>query len=297
MTYKRRMDSGKIIAGIILTLISVFYVLPTIVMYTVSFTSESEIVNKGFSIIPSSIDLAGYRTIFKNPRSIISAYGVSLFVVLVGTPLSLFVMTHIAYPLSRKDFAYRKPFTVYVLIVLLFNGGLVPTYIIITSLLGFMVNTVWILIIPMLCSAWNILLLKSYFVSVPISVLESARIDGAGEYSIFLRIVLPLSKSGIATIGTFVALSYWNDWWYPLLYVRDRELYNIQFMLYNLMSNIQALIDTVNYGAAGSARLTKIPTESVRMGMGVLALTPMLFVFPLFQKYFVKGLHLGAVKG
>jgi len=297
MAKRRKTEITGILAGIILTIISLLFILPTVVMYTISLTSEAAILKNGFSLWPGQLDFTAYHIIFENPTSIINAYAVSLFVILVGTPLSLLVMSHMAYPLSRNDFKFKKFFAMYILIVLLFNGGLVPTYIIVTSLMGFMVDTVWILIVPMLCSAWNVLLLKSFFVSIPLSVIESARIDGASEYRIYWKIIMPLSKPGLATIGTFMALSYWNDWWYPLLYIRNRDLYNIQFTLYNMMANIQAIIDTMQYGAPAGVRFTKIPTESVRMAMGVLALTPMLLVFPFFQKYFVRGLNLGSVKG
>jgi putative aldouronate transport system permease protein len=292
---KKRFNIETIIPFIVLGLISLAFVLPIIVVYSVSFASESEIVREGFKFIPGEFSLVSYKYIFKSPEQILNSYGVTLLVLCIGTFLSLLFMSMIAYPLSRRDFIFRKYLSLYVLIVLLFNGGLVPFYINIITYFPFLKNNIWGLIVPYLCIPWYILLLKSFFTSIPIEIIESAKIDGASEYRTFFTIVIPLSKPGLATIGTFVGLFYWNDWWLSLLFIEDRSLYSIQMLLYSIMNNLQAMIDAVTSGV--NVDLGELPTESMRMAMGVLALTPMLLIFPFFQKYFERGINVGAVKG
>ena len=293
----KRIEFGEIVAFVLLGLVSLVFILPILSMYSISFSDEADIMKEGFRLIPARITSISYEYIFRNPGQIIRSYSVSLFVVCTGTFLGLLVMSMIAYPLSRSDFRYRKYLSFYVLVVLLFNGGLVPFYINIVSNFSFLKNTIWVLIIPYLCLPWNILLLKSFFRSIPASIIESAKIDGASEFRIFFTIIIPLSKPALATVGTFVALYYWNDWWLSLLFIDNRNLYSIQMLLYSIMANLQAIIDAMSSGMLANDITDKMPTESMRMAIGVLALTPMLIIFPFFQKYFVRGLNVGAVKG
>ena len=205
------------------------------------------------------------------------------------------ICTLVAYPISRKDFAYRKMVNIMILITMFFNGGLVPSYILMTSYLHLKDN-IWVLIIPLLYSAWHIILLRTFFAAIPFGVVESAMMDGASEFRSFLQIVLPLSKPAIATIGLFTALMYWNDWFTALLYIDSSEKYPLQYVLQKFINDIEAIKNLANSTSQVSINLD-IPTESMRMAMVLVAAGPMMFVFPFFQKYFVKGITMGSLKG
>lgn len=293
----KKISFSKVVIFIILSLLSLSCIIPILAIISVSFSNETDIVNKGYSLIPKNIDFSAYKFIFEKPKSILNAYAVTIFTTTAGTFLSLLIMSMIAYPLSRAHFAYRNKIAFFVFFTMLFNGGLVPWYMVITRGLKFLPDTMWVMIIPYLANAWNIMLLRSFFKTVPDSLIESAKIDGSGELRTFFTIALPLVKPGLATIGTFMALLYWNDWWLPLLYVNRAELQNLQFMLYKIMTNAQALAEQLEQSGNIEIDVKQIPTESMRMAMCVLAMGPMLFVFPFFQKHFSKGITVGAVKG
>ena len=239
--------------------------------------------------------MAAYKYIFANPGEILSAYRITIIVTVVGLIISLLICSGLGYVLSRKDFAWSGQLTFFVFFTMLFNGGMVPTYMVVTNLLNIS-DTIWAMIISLLVSAWNVMLLKSFFKSLPDSLIEAARIDGASEIRIFFGIVIPLAKPALATVGTFIALGYWNDWYQSLLYINTKELVNLQFMLYKMMSNIQEMLNQMENLPSG-VDMNSIPNESARMAMCILAAGPMMFVFPFFQKYFVKGMTVGAVKG
>lgn len=201
----------------------------------------------------------------------------------------------IAYVLSRKDYKYRKQLTIFLIIPMVLNGGLVPTYIWISKYLH-LKNTIWVMILPMLIVPWFIILLRTFFSQIPSSLMEAATVDGASELTIFVRIVLPLAKPALATVGMFITLNYWNDWFLPLMYVDNSELYNLQYRLYLMMRDVQEMIRNSASSGMGIG-IADLPTESMRMAMCVIAAGPMLMIFPFFQKYFVKGLTVGGVKG
>ncbi len=282
------------IIHIILMTFAVFCIIPIVAIIAISLSSESEIALKGYSLIPRGFTTRAYSIIFKNPKQILNSYLVSIMLTVIGGTLGLLVVSMIAYPLSRKDFYYRRKLTFYVFFTLLFNGGLVPWYIVITKYLHLQ-NTLWVLILPYIAIPWYILLLRTYFSKIPMSIIESAKIDGSSEFRTFFRIVLPLSKPALATIGLFIILHYWNDWWLSLLYIEKESLMPLQYMLYRIMNNIQFLTTQMQTGAV-SVKLNDLPNESARMAMCIIAAGPMLFLFPFFQKYFVKGLTVGAVK-
>ena len=283
------------IMNLVLLCFSLLCILPIVAILSISLSDEMTIANYGYSIIPRLISADAYLFIFKNPTDIINSYLVTIFVALTGLFLSLLIMSLIAYPLSRRDFRFRSSITFIIFFTMLFNGGMVPWYIMISNYLR-LSNTIWVLVIPYLVNAWNILLLRTFFQTIPFSVIESAKIDGSGEFRTFFLMVLPLSKSALATVGIFVILHYWNDWWLPLLFITDKNLINLQFMLYKIMSNIQALLEQMQ-NVPGNVNTDSLPNESARMAMCILAAGPMLFIFPFFQKYFVKGLTIGAIKG
>lgn len=270
-------------------------IVPMIIMLSISLSSEHDLINSGFTIIPKSFDITAYTYIFKNSEDILRAYFISAVVTIAGSLISLLLVSTIAYPLSRADFKYRNKISFYVYFTMLFCGGLVPWYMLIEHYLH-MKDTIWVLIVPLLVNPWYIFLLRTYFQKIPPALIEVAKIDGANELYIYYRIILPLSKPAIATVGLFTALMYWNDSYLALLFIFNDKLIPLQYMLYKIMINIEMLTSQMQ-NLPTSTNATEIPTESVRMAMGILAAGPMLFVFPFFQKYFVKGLTVGSVKG
>ena len=291
-------DRGfRCLSTVVLIVFSLLALMPFILLVSSSFSSEQSLTMKGDQFWPSEFSLEGYRYISAHSETIVHAYIVTIVISVLGTLLSLLLTTMLAYPLSRKDFAHRGIFSFLVFFTTLFNGGLVPTYIMWTQLFSIK-NTYLALLLPnLLMNAFHVILVKNYFsTSVPDSIIEAARIDGASEIRTFVRIVLPLSKPIIATVGLMTMLAYWNDWANGLYYVTKSEYFSIQVLLNNIMRNIQFLLNSSNMPGA-NVKVTGIPTASVRMAIAVLGIVPVLAIFPFFQKYFVKGITLGGVKG
>lgn len=270
-------------------------VIPIITVVSISFSSDLSIAKEGYGILPKGFTLDAYKYVFKDAQAIIRSYGVTIFVTVIGLIAGLILNAMIAYVLAKKDYTYRKPMTVFLIIPMVLNGGLVPTYIWMTRYLH-LKNTIWVMILPMLIVPWFIILLRTFFSQIPTSLMEAATVDGAGEMTIFVKIVLPLAKPALATVGMFITLNYWNDWFQPLMYIDNRELYNLQYRLYILMRDVQEMLKNSAISGMGIS-IADMPTESMRMAMCVIAAGPMLVVFPFFQKYFVKGLTVGGVKG
>lgn len=220
-----------------------------------------------------------------------------LYETVVGTVLSVSVITLYAYPLSRSNFKYKKLFSFLAFFTMIFGGGLVPWYMVYSQLFRIR-NTIWILIFPYLMNAWFVMIMRTFIkTSVPESLIESAKIDGASEFRTFFSIVLPLLKPGIATIGLLSCLGYWNDWYLPLVFLTERKLYNIQYLMYQTLSNIQFLTSgSANFSELGMV-LADLPGESARMAVAVVSIGPIIFAYGFFQKYFIKGLTIGAIKG
>jgi putative aldouronate transport system permease protein len=235
-----------------------------------------------------------YAYLFRNPKQILNSYFISISVSAVGMLLSLLVNSMIAYPLSRKDFRPRKKISFYVFFTMLFSGGLVPWYMVIIGLK--LQNTFWVLVIPYIVAAWYILLLRTFFQTIPVAIIESAKIDGSSEFRTFFRIILPLSKPALATVGLLIVFQYWNDFWLGLLFISNRNLISLQYMFYKTMANLDFYLKNASRLPAGMT-LDSIPKQTARMALCVLTAAPMLFVVPFFQKYFVKGLVVGSVKG
>lgn len=290
---------SKLISLIIISIILISFaltcIIPIIAVLSISLSDEMDILRHGYRLIPKKISLTAYEYIFRVPKQIIQGYFISLSVTGAGTALSLLIIALIAYPLSRRDFKYRNPLAFYIFFTMLFNGGLVPWYILIVRYLH-LKDTWWVLILPYLVLPWFVLLLKTFFQQIPIGIIESAKLDGASELRTFFTIVVPLSKPALAAIGLFILLRYWNDWWLPLLYIESENLVPLQYMLHRMMANIQFLTQQLRTTQM-TIDISKLPNESARMAMCVLAAGPMLFIFPFFQKYFVKGLTVGAIKG
>lgn len=272
-------------------------IMPIMAVVSVSISDEINLTNYGYKLIPLKVNFDAYKFIFKNPGALLNSYMISIMVTVLGGILGLMIMALFAYPLSRPDFKHRNKFTFYVFFTMIFNGGLVPTFIVVARILK-LSDSIWALIIPYLVNAWFIIILRTFFKTIPIALIESAKIDGSSEFRTFFTIVFPLAKPALATIGLFVVLNYWNDWFLALMYLSPsaENLVPLQFMLYRIMSNIQFLTQQMTSGSV-SIDLSKLPSESARMAMCIIAAGPMLLVFPFFQKYFVKGLTVGAVKG
>lgn len=291
---KRYKISGALINSILI-LFSICCVIPIVAIVSISLTSEQNIMENGYSLIPRALDLGGYAYILYNPIQILSAYKISIIVSLVGTVLSTMVISGIAYPLSRVDFKQRKALNFYVYFTMLFNGGMVTSYILVSNYLH-LKDTIFALILPYVVNSWYVIILRTFMSKIPMDIIESCKIDGANEFSIFFRFILPLSKPGLATVSLFILLQYWNDWWLGILYIDSYKMVPLQLMLYRMMSNIEFLTSSTNMMPPGMKTAT-LPKESARMAMAILAAGPILFVFPFFQKYFVKGLTVGSVKG
>ena len=288
--YRTQALLGQGLVHGVLILIGLACVIPMMLVISISLSSEKALVEQGYSLLPVGFSTAAYDYILQKPGQMLQAYGVTGFVTIVGTGLGLLLSSMLAWPLARQDFKLRGPLSFYVFFTLLFSGGMVPFYILVTRYLGLKDN-VLALILPYLVTAWYVLILRTSFAQLPTELLDAARIDGAGEWRIFFRIVMPLSKPVLATIGLFYVLRFWNDWFLALLFVNKPLLYPLQYLLYVLMRNITFLAS--NPQTTGMP----IPTQSARMALAVLAFGPALFTFLLLQKYFVRGITIGGPNG
>lgn len=282
-------------------LCSVFAVLcvaalyPFLLLVGVSLSDENDIIKYGYQVIPEKISLEAYKYIFENPTSILGAYKTTIIYSAIGTFLSVLLMAMFAYPLTRKDLPGRKYISFYLYFTMLFNGGLVPSYILNTQYLH-LGDTIWIYIIPSLIGAYSVFMMRSFFQGLPEEMFESMRLDGANHYNIFFGTVLPLSKPVLATVAVTCFLGKWNDWYTAMIYINKEDLISLQYYLQRIMKNIE-LLQTLEDSTIGMVDISQIPAETVRMAMAVVVAGPALLVFPFFQKYFVRGLTLGSVKG
>jgi putative aldouronate transport system permease protein len=284
------------LVNLIFILLACASIFPFALLVMASFTDQKAIINDGYSLFPSAFSLEAYKFMMQSSASLFRAYGITVFITVVGTVVGLAISTLIAYPLSRSDMPLRKVMSFIVFFTLLFNGGLVSTYLIYTEVFHIK-NTIFALIIPgLLTNGFYILLVRTFFsTSIPPAIIESAYIDGAPEFKIFYRIVLPLSLPILATIGLMLGISYWNDWFNGLIFITDSKLYSIQNMLNRMLTDLQFIQKSSMSNVTQSS--TNIPMESVRMAIAVIGIIPIIAAYPFFQKFFVKGLTLGAVKG
>ncbi|MFC5470441.1 carbohydrate ABC transporter permease [Cohnella suwonensis] len=278
---------------------SVLCIIPLLLIVSVSFSDESSVVNKGYRFIPDKFDLAAYEFLWKDIGQIAYSYWISILVTLIGTFLSVMIIALYAYPISRSHFPHAKIFTFFVFFTMLFSGGLVPWYLVYVQMLD-LKDTLASLIIPLIMSAFWVLVVRTFFKeSVPPEVLESAKIDGAGELRIFFQMVLPLSLPVIATVGLFQTLTYWNDWFHSLVFITDNHNISVQYLMYKMLANIQYLSNNPTAAAeiAKAGGMFNFPSETVRMALVIVGVGPIIFAYPFFQKYFIRGLTVGAVKG
>ena len=294
---KKKFSIGTTLIHLFFIVTCLTFIIPMIYVLSISFSSEKAISDFGYSLIPKVWSVDAYKHIFRNPDQVIYSYQTTIFFSLVGSFASLLVMALVAYPLSRQNFKLRQPITFFIFFTMLFGGGLIPTYILNTQYLH-LGNTIWIYILPGLASAWYIIIIRTFFSQLPQSLVESAKVDGAKELRIFFQIVLPLSKPVLATVLLMTLLGKWNDWYTSLIYIRDSKLYSLQYMLQKMLREAEFVKGLSNSQMGLNIQLeTEVPTESVRFAMVIVAAGPMLVVFPFFQKYFTRGLTVGAVKG
>lgn len=288
--------SNRILMLVCYLCIAVFAILclfPFALMITSSFMTEREIVAEGYKLFPKNWSLSAYRYLLDNPTKLLSAYRVTILITVVGTAIGLFIMSMAGYVLNRKDFKYRNFFSFFIYFTTLFSGGLVPTYILYVRYLNLKDN-IWALILPGLVSAWSIFLMRNFMKSIPDELYESATMDGAGPFKIYIRVFMPLALPSLATIGLFLALGYWNEWYNASLYIDTATKYPLQYFLQKMVN--QTSIDSLtSLGHVIDA--ASVPTQSVKMATAVLATGPIILLYPFVQRFFVSGLTVGSVKG
>ena len=289
--------AGKWIVHSILMIFSIVCIIPFVLLAVSSVSSEGSIIQNGYSFFPDQFSLKAYEYLWAHRGELGRAYGITVFITVFGTAASLAMTSMLAYPMSRNDIPLKNFWAFLVFFTLLFNGGLVPSYLIYTQVLGIK-NTIWALIVPgLLMNGFNVLLVRSFFItSVPSALIEAAHIDGAGEIKAFYKIVLPLSMPIMATIGLFEAILYWNDWFNGLTYVTNPDLFSIQNILNRIISDIQFLSSNSSLNSSASSTAVELPSTSVRMAIAFVGILPILIAYPFFQKYFIKGITIGAVK-
>ncbi|MDE7332676.1 MAG: carbohydrate ABC transporter permease [Lachnospiraceae bacterium] len=292
-------EKGKgfqVFAHFVLIIIVVCCLAPFVLLLMSSFTEEESLIINGYSFFPKQFSTYAYKYLLSDSAAMLRAYGISAIVTVAGTLCNLLITTLYAYPLSRKDLPGRSFFAFFLFFTMLFSGGLVPSYIMWTRTFHIQ-NTIFALLIPnLLLSAFNVIMMRTYFnANIPDAVIEAARIDGANEFRILYGIVLPMALPILATIGLLVGLGYWNDWTNGLYYINDDKLYSVQVLLTNIQRNMDALKQTAASG--GSISSASIPSTSVRMALTALGVFPVMVVYAFLQKYFVKGIAIGAVKG
>ena len=291
-------NKGNTVLHIIFILYTALCVLPFLMLLGISISSERSLLDYGYRIIPRELSPSAYIFLLNKSTQLLRCYGISIGATVAGTILSVFITLLFAYPLSRKDFKYRNLFSFMIFFSMIFHGGMVATYMVRVQILG-LKNNLLVYIVPFLMSSWNVMLMRTFLMtSIPDSLVEAAKIDGAGEFTAFLRIILPLSLPGIATIALLTGIGIWNDWGTPLLYVTDATKFNLQYMMYRSLADVEWMKHNMNaVGGDAMAMLREMPSESARMAMCVVAVGPIVIVYPFLQKYFVKGMVVGAVKG
>lgn len=267
---------------------------PFLLLVGASFSTERDIIEFGYQLIPRNFTLEAYRQVFKNTESVLAAYRTTIIYSVVGTFCTVLFDAMFAYPLTRKRLPGRVAISFFLYFTMLFHGGTVPSYILNTRFLH-LNNTIWIYILPGMVGAYNVFMMRSFFQGLPEEMFESMRIDGASHFNIFFKTVLPLSKPVLATVAITVFLAKWNNWYTAMLYITDEELISLQYYLQRILKNIQ-LINTLREQGIEMGD-QELPSETMRMAMAIVVAGPALFIFPFFQKYFVKGLTVGAVKG
>ena len=299
---KIKMGKDKVILAIlaytVCGLIALMCLVPFVMVVTGSFSSEEAIIKNGFSVLIQNFSLEAYKTVFKEPMVVVRAYATTIGLTVIGTFVGLLLQTMTAYVLSRRDFEWRNQFSFFFYFTTLFSGGLVPYFILITRTLQ-LKDSYLALLLPLIFSVYNLLIMKSYIMGIPESLIDAAKIDGCGEFKTLFKIVLPLIKPALATVGLFIALAYWNDWYNAMLYINSEEKYPLQYFLYEQVNNIEAYKKLIANNAVSSSVISSLslPTQTLKMALTVVVTGPIVLAYPIVQKYFVQGITIGAVKG
>ena len=288
----------NILFSVIFIIAALCCVIPLIFVIIISFTDKTSIAAIGYSFVPQKWSFAAYEMLWDSKESILRAFGISIFITVVGTVLGLFLNASIGYVLSRKSFKFRKLYTWIVFIPMIFNGGMVSTYLVYTQLLGLRDNLL-VLILPLAVSSFNVIILRTFFTTtVPDSLIESGKNDGASQLRIFFQIVLPISLPALAAIGLFLCFGYWYDWWHAFMYINDAKLYPLQYVLINIEKTMDFFTQNAAFiGYEAYELQQRLPQDGMRMALVVVIVLPIACAYPFFQKYFVSGLTIGAVKG
>ena len=292
MDRKNRNFQSFLIGIFIISCAIVLY--PFLLLVSVSFSRETDVIYNGFKLIPEHFDLSAYKYVFSNPTTVLNAYKVTGIFSVASMVFSTLLIAMIAYPLSSPKLRCKKQLSFYLYFTMLFHGGLVPSYILITQYLH-LNDTIWVYILPSLISPWHVFMMRTFFADIPPALIESMKIDGASEFKIFRTLIIPLSKPVIATVALLHFLAKWNDWYTSMLYINNQELISLQYLLQKILRDIDFMTENTNTFV--ELDISKIPTTTVQMAMAMIVAGPAMFVFPFFQKYFVKGLTVGSVKG
>lgn len=295
--YNKIKKSTNVLFNAILTILSLLSVIPFIFVIIISFTDEQALTMNGYRFIPEKWSLYAYQYIVSAGENILRSYGVTILVTVVGTVIGLLLTGTYAYALSRKTYAFRSFFTKVITVPMLFSGGMIANYLVMTKVL-MLKNTIWALILPLCMNSFNVIVLRTFFkTSIPDSVVESAKIDGASEWKLFFRIVIPMAMPGLATIGLFLTLGYWNDWFNALMYIDNKDWIPLQFLLMQIQNSIDWLASNKSMmGVDGIQAAANLPKETIKMAIVVISTLPIIFAYPFFQRYFVNGLTIRAVK-
>ncbi len=294
MKKKKKFPKGQLALHIFFIFMVAAYLFPFLMVVAVSFTSEASLVKDGYRLIPGEFSLSAYRMVFSDMTQMLRSYATTITFTAAATALSVLVMGVMAYPLSRPNYKLGRAISLFVLFTMLFNAGMVPSYLLIVKYLH-LNNTIWVYILPGLISAYNLMIIRTNYKSLPNELIEAAKIDGANELYICFKIVMPLCKPVLASIGFLFLVAKWNDWNTSLLYITDPKLYSLQYLLQRILREAQYLKQLADTGQLMGGEV--FPTESFRYAMAMVAAGPVLCVFPFFQKYFTKGMTLGGVKG
>ena len=297
---RTKVTRGQVVLAVVIALFSILCFLPVALVLIVSFSSDVSIAEKGFSFFPTSWSIGAYKYVFSFGGQLIQSYKITLFETIVGTLLTLLLTSMFAYPLSRKDFMMRGPLAVYLLITMLFSGGLLGGYLINANVYHLR-NNLLVLVVPGCVSTMNCIVMRTFITSnVPDSLIEAAKIDGAGEVYTFFKIVMPIMAPVLASIGFMSAVGHWNEWQTSMLYIDDSDLATLQLMLMRVEKNIEFLKMRQAMGNLSELEmkeLDSVPTMATRMALLFCTLGPILVIYPFFQRYFIRGMTIGSVKG
>jgi putative aldouronate transport system permease protein len=295
--YMNRNSSDKLLFSIIgyifILLVVMICILPFILIISGSFSNQTAILNYGYNILPRKFTLSAYQVAFLKPQAILNAYLVTIMATIAGTCFGLFITAMTGYVLSRKDFDWRNKFSFFFYFTTLFSGGLVSWYMLVMKYLK-LGDSFFALVFPVMLNVFYIIIMKSFMSTIPLAISESAKLDGANDFKIFIKLILPLSKPALASLGLFIALGYWNDWFLSYMFIQNDHLFTLQFYLYKIVAGADALSKLSFVPGRDSA---SVPTETLKLAMTVIATGPIVFLYPFVQKYFVSGMTIGAVKG